>query len=411
MTLVDIQTLKQKPSSKKRGYWIFSNDVEHLSDALLDSNKCALVRIQGTTRFGIYCKSALIAVRLLPESFVPSQESQVSHEEIQKWAWGHLSLLRIQKEALPIPKGDALRWSHGDVDGMPGLVVDDYGEVCVLQSGSASGDFLLPDVAEALLQNQTKALFERSSGQIRAMDGLAERTRWLRKPQETEANPSFVTTKMSNLTMTFNPLRAQKTGLFLDQRENLSLLATLLPRVAHQNSSSLDICSYAGAWSAVAAREGFTECTIVDQDKDALEYAKRNIAANAKSAVEIVALHGDMFEQLSKLDKSGNRYTLVVADPPAFAKSKTHIPEARRAYGRLTKLASRLVEDDGILVVCSCSRNMEESELYTIVTNNLCEGRWVLMGRGRQSPDHTVIAGEGHSDYLKAFFFKRTRYF
>ena len=202
-------------------------------------------------------------------------------------------------------------------------------------------------------------------------------------------------------------MRCQKTGLFLDQRENLTLFGKIL--TASHASSMLDLCSYAGAWSCAGAQVGVREFTVVDQDKDALELCTKNISDNSKdpNKIQITQMHGDLFELLSKLNKEKRSFSAVVADPPAFTKSAKHVPEARRAYQRLSKLASRLVAVNGIYVACSCSRHIDEEEFYEIVSNALESDDWIYLGRGRQSPDHTVLTTDKHSLYLKALYFMR----
>jgi 23S rRNA (cytosine1962-C5)-methyltransferase len=172
----------------------------------------------------------------------------------------------------------------------------------------------------------------------------------------------------------------------------------------------LDLCSYAGAWSCAAAQAGVVDFTAVDQDKDALELCEQNIKNNvtgSASSPNIQLLHGDLFEILSKLNREEKSFDVVVADPPAFTKSSKHVPEARRAYQRLAKLSSRLVSPNGLLVACSCSRHIGEEDFYEIVSSALIADDWVYLGRGRQSPDHTVLATDKHSLYLKALFFVR----
>ncbi len=386
---------------------LYSNQIEPISAELLGNQRCAFVTA-GPNHPGIYSREHLLAVRFLPRSWAKHfsgtqiQESQLNsllHEELQ--------VLRNRKTALVNRPGDAIRWVHGDADGIPGIVIDDYGEIVVVQSGSQAGDFLLPLIIKTLMNLTEKPLFERSSGQIRALEKLPERTRWIRPPSSTQSVDEVVTS-LSGLSMIFRPQRCQKTGLFLDQRENLAMLRNILS--VSNARSMLDLCSYAGAWSCAAAQTGILEFTAVDQDKDALELCATNIKRNTaseKSDAKINLLHGDLFEILSKLNREKQTFDVVVADPPAFTKSAKHVPEARRAYQRLSKLASRLVNNEGIYVACSCSRHIDEEDFYEIVSSALDPDDWIYLGRGRQSPDHTVLATDKHSLYLKALYFMR----
>ena len=404
--MIPIHTLalvepKRRP---RHPHWVHANEIRHLTNDQVTSGRCALVRVAGNNRLGIYNKDSLMTVRYLPKNIATSLEDQgITEENFLAALLCHLQTLRSQKLALfSFARESAFRWSHGDSDGLPGIVIDDYHSFIVLQSGCAAGDFLVDRVAAALSKIDDRPILERSSGQVRAMEGLPERTRWLRAAPAGAAPLTPV--RFANLNLNFDPLRAQKTGLFLDQRLNLDTLAQLAP--ALNANSLLDICCYAGAWSATAAREGTRQFTLIDTDARALTMAEQNIRANAKASdVSIETLHGDLFETLSREKQGGRQWNIVVADPPAFAKSRKHIPEATQAYARLIRLASRLVAPEGLLVLCSCSRNMEAANFEEIAFRQLTEGDWVLVRRGQQSPDHSVAA-EG-SDYLKCLFFIR----
>jgi len=405
------------PASRVRGQaTLFSNQVSHLEDAVLDASRCAFVRVDSLAgSLGVYCKNELRAVRLLPTAFTTGTENPTRETLVAALA-AHLDKTHARKRHL-VPAG-ALRWVHGEADGLPGLVIDHYGSLVVVQSSAAAGEFLLPFVVEALTRTAHAAstpVLERSSGQTRALAGLPERTRVLQGDV-----PEKVLAAFGDLALEFTPRRAQKTGLFLDQRTNLSLFATLLGSTRYE--SLLDICCYAGAWSAQAAHAGLTRFTLVDQDKEALARAEQNVRHNARAATAVESAppsdaplsieprHGDLFEALSVLAREGKTFDVVVGDPPAFAKSKKHIPEARRAYARLAKLAAKLVRPGGLYIACSCSRNMEEAEFLATVEAQLVAdptARWDLVLRGSQAADHTVPAGDTLSAYLKCVFYRR----
>lgn len=400
------------PVARLRGSaTIFSNQVVPLDDGLLDAGRCAFVHVDGLPgRVGVYSKTQLMAVRLLPAGLDPSDFAGSLRTHLE-------DLRRLKLRLRSVSGSGAFRWVHGDADGLPGIVVDDYGDLVVIQSSAHAGDTLLPLVVEALLPLvEGRPVFERSSGQTRAAAGLPERTRTLQGTVPAEVEASF-----AGLRLRFAPLKAQKTGLFLDQGHNLGLFDALVRSLAPSNGSLLDVCCYAGAWSAAGARAGLSSFLLVDQDATALARAKENVLRNRSAnsllaarndvdaAASVDTRHGDMFEILSLLGREGRSFDVVVADPPAFAKSKKHVPEARRAYARMVKLAARLVSPGGLLVVCSCSRNLEESEFLEIVGTQLSQTSeaWTLVLRGSQAPDHTVPAGENLSHYLKCAFFAK----
>ncbi len=389
--------------------WIFSNQVQHLNDSILTKDRTALVRIPELGRIGIYTKTALIAVRLLPESMTQAcaSLSEILESDFEKSLFAHINSILVAKvRTFPFARNQSFRWCHGDADGLPGVVIDDYSSFFTLQCSCAAGEFLLPHVISVLMANSTKPILERSTGQTRAMEGLPERTRWIRGCVERKAIP------FAGLHLEFEPLRAQKTGLFLDQRRNLEFLTNFLSHESIQPKSMLDVCSYAGAWSSAAASAGVRAFTLIDADAQALSMAQTNITNNSPETLasgqepEIEIRHGDLFEELSKLKSTGRTFDVVVADPPAFAKSKKHLPEASKAYARLTKLAARATAPNGLLVLCSCSKNMDAQTFWDICTRNLGP-EWILIHRGSQSPDHTVGTTQASAEYLKCYFFQK----
>jgi 23S rRNA (cytosine1962-C5)-methyltransferase len=382
--------------------WLFSNQVQHILDNDLNEQKVSVVTIKGTKKIGIYCKQSLISIRFLPDKLYNCIENgfikkDVFTNEIAK----HLNSLKQAKAKFQFPKKEAYRLSHGDNDGLPAIAIDDYQTVLVLQSSSLVGEFLLPFIIDALLLNDNRPIFERSTGQIRKLENLPERTRWIREPDNLDNNFE-ISCNFTKLKMTFFLNKAQKTGLFLDQRKNIEYLSNILKD--YNINSCLDICSYAGAWSATAASAGVKELTLIDQDSWALNLAKRNILANTNDNVTIETLHGDMFEHMQGLIKKEKKYDLIIVDPPAFAKSKKHIHEAKRAYSRMTKLASKLLSENGVLIVCSCSRHIKDQEFLESVSIGLDDGNWVFIHKGEQSPCHTHLAKPDSSEYLKCYF-------
>jgi 23S rRNA (cytosine1962-C5)-methyltransferase len=407
-----IHSLNIKAGQKifQRQSCLYSNQIEQIPLSLLEGERCSLVRTGPQRLPAVFCRDQLMAVRFFPSAWTPHFDAdKISAQTLEGLIFDTLSALSKRKSSLLENESEAYRWVHGDADGLPGIVIDHYGSLVVIQCGSQFGDFLLPSVLKALQRATGKPIFERSSGQIRALEKLPERTRWIREPQQSAQSKSseIIQTHLAGLNIGFRPQKCQKTGLFIDQRENLRMFKSLAEQA--KTRTMLDLCSYVGAWSCAGARAGMSEFTLVDQDKDALEMSVANISLNTIQDVKpkVTRLHGDLFEILSGLAKQDSVFDAVVADPPAFTKSAKHVPEARRAYQRLTKLASKLVGAGGIYVACSCSRHIGEEEFYEIVSSALDDDDWIYLGRGRQSPDHTVLATDKQSLYLKALYFQR----
>lgn len=298
---ISLHNLRVKKSALANGHrvWIFSNEVEHLAKNVLSTDSSVVfVQLEGTTRFGLYDRTHLISVRLFSEAFsndliaklnTTATPAQIEPTHVQDCLAEHLKRLKELKINLGFNDGkNAYRFIHGDADGLPSIIIDDYQSVLVLQSGSRAGEWLYPHVCEALKKVDERPVYERSTGQSRQMEGLGERNRWL-VPNAT--NETTASVFHADMLMSFNLQRAQKTGLFLDQRTNLTWLGEFLSaRPSNAKSKSiLDICSYAGAWSAKATQSGVRTCVLIDQDTHALAMAEVNIkkqnALDRKSVV------------------------------------------------------------------------------------------------------------------------------
>jgi len=292
------------------------------------------------------------------------------------------------------------RLIFGESDGLPGLVLDRYGDVLVGQIATAGMEALKATVAEAVgeLLSPT-GLFWKNDSAARQLEQL---------PQVAEAAfgeiPAEITATESGLTFTAPLMQGQKTGWFYDQTHNRARLVRYLwPR-----ARVLDVCSYAGAWAVTALKAGAAAATCIDSSETALEFARRNAQANG---VALEALRGDAFEAMKALHDRGERFDVVVLDPPAFIKRKKDIPQGQAAYRKLNQLALALIEGEGLLVSCSCSYHLAPEDLVTAIqTAARHTGRFVqILESGGQSPDHPVHPAIPETRYLKAFFCRVTR--
>jgi 23S rRNA (cytosine1962-C5)-methyltransferase len=201
------------------------------------------------------------------------------------------------------------------------------------------------------------------------------------------------------------PLRSgQKTGWFYDQTANRARLA----RYLWAGARVLDVCSYVGAWATTALAHGAHTATCIDSSAPALSYAQRNAAANG---LKIETLQADAFEALKTLQEQGERYDVVVLDPPAFIKRKKDIPQGQAAYRKLNQLALNLLDRDGLLVSCSCSYHLSADDLAAAIQGAARHtSRFVqILEAAGQSPDHPVHPAIPETRYLKAFFCRVTR--
>ena len=291
------------------------------------------------------------------------------------------------------PGSDSWRACHGEADLIPGLFVDRYGDCCVVQAFSAGIDRLLPVVARALQEVLGSAsVVERDTSHVRALEGLPECTRVLMG----ETPASRVVT-LPPLVLDVHPMGGQKTGAFLDQRENRVAAA----RHARGRDVYEAFCN-AGAFGILAAREGARSVVGVDVSAEAVAEARRNASLNG---VEGLCQHvqADATKDMDARHRRRERFGLVIIDPPSFTRSRKHVPQARRALRDLNRRAITLVEPGGVLVSSDCSHHvLEETFLDVLGEAALAAGRRLKVLELRsQSPDHPVLLAMPESRYLK----------
>jgi 23S rRNA (cytosine1962-C5)-methyltransferase len=284
------------------------------------------------------------------------------------------------------------RLAYGEADGLPGLVLDRYGDVVVGQVGTAGMESLKAEVLAALEKVIAPAavVWKNDSG-----------------ARELEALPSYVEAALGEAPehawVDENGVRfrvpigaGQKTGWFYDQAANRRAFLRHVP-----GRRVLDVFSYLGAWGLAAARAGATDVTCVDSSAPALQLLEESAAANG---LAVRTQRGDAFDVLAALREAGERFDVIVVDPPAFIKRRRDIPKGQAAYRKLNQLAMQLLPRDGILVSCSCSHHLALEELMAAIqTAARHVGRFAqVIEVGGQAPDHPIHPAIPETRYLKA---------
>lgn len=259
-----------------------------------------------------------------------------------------------RRAGLPATDTDGFRLVHGESDGLPGLVLDRYAATVVAKLYSHAWVPWLADLLPELLARQpAERVVLRLSRQLQALPGpLHGLSDGLTVVGEPPDGPLIY--RENGLRFEVDPVRGQKTGTFLDQRDNRARVRELAP-----GRRVLNVCSYAGGFSVAAAAGGATEVLSVDLNRHALQAAERNMALNADRPAVVAARHevlaGDAFEVLADLADAGRRFDLIVIDPPAFARRRAQVERALGAYARLAGLGLSLLEPGGTIVLASCS--------------------------------------------------------
>lgn len=374
--------------------WVFSNEVDTAATPLSAFEAGATVQVHSSRDeflgHAYVNPHALISARILGRN--PQQP--IGPELLIQRLKGALTL----RESLY--SEPYYRLVFGESDGLPGLVLDRYGSVVVGQIATAGMEALRSQVEQALRTVvQPDALYWKDDSSARELEHL---------PAVAETAFGEVTDELSLRENGIDfraPLRqGQKTGWFYDQAANRQRLMRYLPRGARV----LDICSYVGAWAVSALRNGAGTAVCVDSSELALDFVKRNATLNE---VQLETVCADAFEAMKQLRESGQRFDTVILDPPAFIKRKKDLPRGQAAYQKLNQLALALIENDGLLVSCSCSYHLPSDDLAVAIQSAARQaGRVVqILESGGQSPDHPVHPAIPETRYLKAFFCRVTR--
>ena len=288
---------------------------------------------------------------------------------------------------------DACRLIASEADGLPGLIVDRYGDALVLQTLTAAMDGRQAAIAAALeAELKPSVVVERNEAKVRLAEGLELRSGLLR------GKKSQVECSINGLKFGVDLLEGQKTGGFLDQRENWS--ATERYAKAFGARRALDVFTYQGGFAMHMARAG-AKVQAVDSSRAALEAADANGARNGMP--EINWVEANAFDLLRDYDERGELFDLVVLDPPAFAKSRTAVEAAIGGYKEINLRAMKLLRPGGMLVSCSCSHHVSEGRFLEMLQAAAVDARRELrlLERRGQAADHPVLMGMPESGYLK----------
>lgn len=312
-------------------------------------------------------------------------------------------LKRIQQarewRARMMPDATSYRLVFSEGDRLPGLIVDRYEDVLVVQFLTLGMDVRREMIVRALVEVEgPQAVYERSDVPSRRYEGLdlREGLLWGELP------PQPMVIRENGLAFEIDVTGGQKTGYFLDQKENRRTLAPLVP-----GARVVDLFCHNGAFAVHALHYGAREVVGVDSSAQALELARRNAERNGYGdAVRFV--EANAFDFLREMDRAEERYDVVILDPPAFAKSKNHFEAARRGYKEVNLRGIRILNPGGFLITCSCSHHMPKDEFYRLVLEAACDaGRQLRLVEERgQAKDHPVLAGVPETEYLKCLVFQ-----
>jgi 23S rRNA (cytosine1962-C5)-methyltransferase len=379
----------REKSLKRRHPWIFSGAVEKVQGKpgagdtvrVLDASKNLLAQ-------AAYSPKSQIRARVW--TFDPKEEVDAAffRNRIQK----ALAL----REALPAARhANALRLVHGESDGLPGLVVDRYADVLVAQFLAAGVERWRDPILDALMeQSGCAAIYERSDAEVRKLEGLPAKAGFARGNRNASRCPIIE----YGLNFRVDVEQGQKTGFFLDQRENRQRVRALAA-----GREVLDGFCYTGGFSVAALAGGAKRVSAIESSAAALEVAKENLAANPLDAARVEFVQADVFAQLRTLRDKNAKFGLIVLDPPKFAPTAAQVKKAARAYKDINLWALKLLAPGGLLATFSCSGGVSAELFQSIVAGAALDagGDAKIIERFGAAADHPVALEFPEGEYLK----------
>ena len=300
------------------------------------------------------------------------------------------------RSALPAARHtNALRLVHGESDGLPGLVVDRYADVLVAQLLSAGAERWRELILDALAESTgCEAIYERSDAEVRTMEGLASRSGFARGNRDAQRCPIIE----YGLNFRVDVAAGQKTGFFLDQRENRQRVRALAA-----GRDVLDCFTYTGGFSITALAGGAKRVLALESSAPALEVARENLAANPLDAARLEFAQADVFAHLRQLRDRGAAFDLIVLDPPKFAPTAALATNAARAYKDINLLALKLLKEGGLLATFSCSGGVSAELFQSIVAGAAVDAGAdaKIIERFGAAADHPVALNFPEGEYLK----------
>ncbi len=370
----------------RRGHlWIYAGELEREPAGAAPAIVQVIDSADNVLGYAFYSRQSQIRLRLFSRDPEPPAPELI-RTKIRN---------SIRRRNATFSDAQACRLVFGEGDLLPGIIVDRYGDYLVLQTLSSGADVIKPMLVDILREElNPTGILQRNDVKARRLEGLEEirSVLWGTVPDEIEITEDGVR-------FIVDLLRGQKTGFFLDQREN---------RIAAKKYASgraLDCFTNTGAF-ALQFSSRCESVLAVDISRDSLQLARRNSEINGTHNIEF--MEGNAFDVLRELESDGRSFHTICLDPPAFAKNRKALAGARSGYKEINLRALKLLEPEGILITSSCSYHMSESDFLDLLCNAAhdCHRSIQVIERRSQSSDHPILAGMPETHYLKCFFLR-----
>ncbi|MEP1587126.1 MAG: class I SAM-dependent rRNA methyltransferase [Tateyamaria sp.] len=384
---------KMDPRRIRHGFpWAYANEI--VTDRRTRAMKPGTIAVLEDDR-----RSPLGLVAVNPESKIIARMIDRNVKAVIHTEWFATRLTRALDLRNRLFDAPFYRLIHAEADGLPGVVIDRFGDVLVIQPNAAWADARIDMLAQAAMDvTGATTVFKNAAGRTRSLEGLDDVSAVLHGT----APDGPIPVPMNGATYMADVTGGQKTGLFYDQRPNHAFAADLA-----KDARVLDMFSHVGGFGLAALAGGAASALCVDGSAPALDLATQGAAAMGASD-RFEARQGDAFEVLTSLSEEGAKFDLVICDPPAFAPAKPALDAGLRAYERIARLSASLVAPNGILALCSCSHAADLEKFRSSCVRGIGRaGRSpALIRTGYAGADHPLMPQLAESGYLKALFFR-----
>lgn len=375
--------------------WIYSNEVDTKATPLKSFSTGELVLIENAAGkaigTGYVNPNTLICARLVSRDARYMLDKSLLVHRIKV-------ALSLRESLFDKP---CYRLIFGDSDSLPGLVVDRFGDVLVVQISTAGMELVKDQIVEALVQVlKPTGILLKNDGTSRKLENLPEyiEVAYGEVPDEVELEENGVR-------FLAPVMKGQKTGWFYDHRLNRDRLRHYV-----KGKRVLDVFSYVGGWGVQCAAFGAEEVICVDASEKAVDLVHRNAELNGLQD-KVGTMQGDAFEALKQLKAEGEQFDVIIVDPPAFIKRRKDVKAGELAYRRINEMAMRLLSKDGILVACSCSMHLQRDSMLDALRagSRHIERNLQIIEQGHQGPDHPILPAIPETEYIKAMTARVTR--
>ena len=382
---------------KAGGLWVYDNEIASTAGTFADGDIVEVRDFDGYfLGYGFINRQSRIAVRLMSRKREHPVNDALLEKRVRN-AWNY-------RKAVMGSDVSGCRLIFGEADFLPGLTVDKFSDVLVVESLALGIDRLKGKILELAVQVlsedgiRIRGIYERSDAKVRTLEGMERFSGFIGEPFETK-----VEIEENGVRYLVDVKDGQKTGFFLDQKYNRAAVSRLA-----EGKKVLDCFTHTGSFGLNCAMAGALNVLAVDASETGIAQARENAALNGLTEEQIRFRVADVFELLPELERTGEQYDIVILDPPAFTKSRSSIKNAVKGYREINLRGMRLVRDGGFLATCSCSHFMDP-ELFAKTIEEAARGAHKRLRQVEfrtQAPDHPILWANDASYYLKFYIFQ-----